>query len=217
MRSQLLIWLFLTCFASGAARAQDTSTAETLRRVSALQARIDTMQRELDGIRGLLAPPGASAILSENSVAPIVTATFSPRPATKRVGCVAHAGLPDRACTPGAVMTRDPNVICNTPTGPRRHVTAAMKLQVMKAYGVPSPQPSGAYEIDHLIPLELGGDNAIENLWPEAASPAPGWHQKDAVENKLHKMFCAQQITLNRLCALSQSSTHPTSGSPASA
>ena len=94
-------------------------------------------------------------------------------------------------------MTRDPNVICNTPTGGRRHVTAAMKVQVMNAYGLAYPQPKGAYEIDHLIPLELGGDNAIENLWPEAASPTPGWHEKDAVENRLHKMFCAQQITLD--------------------
>jgi hypothetical protein len=30
-------------------------------------------------------------------------------------------------------------------------------------------QPRGAYEVDHLIPLELGGDNVIANLWPEAA------------------------------------------------
>jgi 5-methylcytosine-specific restriction endonuclease McrA len=31
------------------------------------------------------------------------------------------------------------------------------------------PQQHGAFEVDHLIPLELGGDNVIANLWPEAA------------------------------------------------
>jgi len=49
-------------------------------------------------------------------------------------------------------------------------------------YGIATHRPY-QYEVDHLISLELGGSNAIANLWPEAALPKPGFHQKDAVEN----------------------------------
>jgi len=60
-----------------------------------------------------------------------------------------------------------------------------------------SPGPSGAqYEIDHFIPLELGGSNDPENLWPQSYVIPWGAHVKDALENKLHRMVCAGQISL---------------------
>jgi 5-methylcytosine-specific restriction endonuclease McrA len=48
-----------------------------------------------------------------------------------------------------------------------RNVPAEMKRQVYHEYGITS-HGSGEYEIDHLIPLELGGSNSIKNLWPES-------------------------------------------------
>jgi hypothetical protein len=51
-------------------------------------------------------------------------------------------------------------------------------------------------EVDHLIALELGGSNSIRNLWPEAALPKPGFHEKDKVENYLHRRVCAGRMTL---------------------
>lgn len=54
-------------------------------------------------------------------------------------------------------------------------------------------------EIDHIVSLELGGSNSIANLYPEEAKFAdhsPGYHVKDKLENKLHKMVCAGQMTL---------------------
>jgi hypothetical protein len=44
--------------------------------------------------------------------------------------------------------------------------------------------------------LELGGSNDLANLWPEAASPTPGFHQKDQVENYLHDQVCSGAMTL---------------------
>ena len=71
-----------------------------------------------------------------------------------------------------------------------RHVTAATKRKVYAAYGIKSHR-SGQYEIDHLVPLELGGSNSVSNLFPEAASPRPGFHDKDRLENEVHDRACA--------------------------
>jgi hypothetical protein len=68
---------------------------------------------------------------------------------------------------------------------------------VFAEYGVVSPR-SGEYEVDHLIPLELGGSNAFENLWPQPArNPnGHGFRIKDRLENRLHTRVCLGQMTL---------------------
>src|SRR5207244_2340227 len=76
-----------------------------------------------------------------------------------------------------------------------RNVSSEEKRQVYAEYGIASHQP-GEYEADHLIPLELGGSNDIANLWPEAAEPRPGFHEKDMVENYLHQQVCAGVMSL---------------------
>ena len=104
--------------------------------------------------------------------------------------------LPDYSCTPGAVMTVDLPTICYTSTDTRRHVNRALRITVYREYGVSYPQGAGMYEVDHLIPLELGGSNDINNLWLEAAEPRPGFHEKDQVENYLHAQVCKGAMTL---------------------
>jgi 5-methylcytosine-specific restriction endonuclease McrA len=52
-------------------------------------------------------------------------------------------------------------------------------------------------EIDHLISRELGGDDALENLWPQPYTQHPGAHEKDWLENQLHKEVCNGDITLD--------------------
>jgi hypothetical protein len=46
------------------------------------------------------------------------------------------------------------------------------------------------------VALEIGGSNDIANLWPEAAEPRPGFHEKDLVENYLHDQMCAGTMSL---------------------
>jgi hypothetical protein len=58
------------------------------------------------------------------------------------------------------------------------------------------PQLTGAYEVDHFIPLEIGGSNDIKNLWLEPASPTPGFHQKDQFENFEHGQVCNGTISV---------------------
>jgi hypothetical protein len=128
---------------------------------------------------------------------PAPPSTFTPGPATKHGGCQANGALPDPACTPGAVMTKDIDIICHHATRARRHVEASVHKLAFAEYGYGFPQPMGTFEVDHLIPLELGGDNTIENIWAEPASPTPGFHQKDRVESYLHKQVCSGAMTLD--------------------
>lgn len=137
------------------------------------------------------APP--SLMVAEAQPSP----AFAPGPATKHDGCKARGALPDPACTPGAVMTKDLDVVCHRGTRERRHVEASVHKLAFSEYGYAFPQPRGAFEVDHLVPLELGGDNTIENLWAEPAKPKPGFHEKDKVENYLHKQVCSGAMTLD--------------------
>ena len=116
---------------------------------------------------------------------------------TKTSGCTASGGLPDSACTPGAIFTdATKDKICQSGYASSvRNVPTSEKDQAYEEYGIAS-HTSGQYEVDHLVSLELGGSNDIANLWPELASPTPGFHQKDQVENYLHDQVCSGAIPL---------------------
>ncbi len=114
----------------------------------------------------------------------------------KTSGCQVNGALPDTACTPGAVMETNVQTICQSGySGSVRNVPSSEKDQVYAEYGIAS-HTTGEFEVDHLVSLELGGSNDIANLWPEAASPKPGFHEKDKVENYLHAQVCSGKMSL---------------------
>ena len=116
---------------------------------------------------------------------------------TKTSGCVANNGLADTGCTPGAIFpdaTKD-QICVSGYAGSVRNVPSSVKDQAYSEYGIAS-HSAGQYEVDHLVSLELGGSNDISNLWPELASPQPGFHEKDKVENYLHTQVCSGAIAL---------------------
>jgi hypothetical protein len=102
--------------------------------------------------------------------------------------------LPDSVVTPGAVRETVAAKICGISTKAFRHTTEHTKQLVYAAYGI-AHHRTGEYEVDHLIPLELGGKDTISNLWPEAANPKPGFHEKDALENVAHRYICTGAIS----------------------
>ena len=79
---------------------------------------------------------------------------------TKTSGCKAHAGLPDSACTPGAILsTGTKSAICKSGYASSvRNVPDSEKNQDYAEYGITS-HATGEYEVDHLVSLELGGSN----------------------------------------------------------
>ncbi len=116
---------------------------------------------------------------------------------TKTTGCQVQGPLQDKACTPGAIFKDATKEQICTPGYARsvRDVPTSVKNQVYASYGIASRKP-GEYEVDHLVSLQLGGSNDIANLWPEAALPKPGFHEKDQVENYLHDQMCSGAMTV---------------------
>ena len=110
--------------------------------------------------------------------------------------------LPNPTITPGATRTADVKYICTPGTSKKdRLVTESEKRRAYSQYGVPGNHqgicsgPEGC-EVDHLISLQLGGSNDIRNLWPQPYDGDWNAHHKDVLENKLHKLVCSGQLTL---------------------
>ena len=120
--------------------------------------------------------------------------------------------LPDPGVTKGSVAIIDKTTVCTTKWGKdERHVTKKMKDDVYAAYGTAPGSSVCAFktrttkrrtlvaegcEVDHLISRELGGADAEGNLWPQPYTQHPGAHEKDWLENELHKEVCANTISL---------------------
>jgi len=109
------------------------------------------------------------------------------------------AVLPDPSCTPGAIdaavdQANLATTLCRPGAAaglrPPERLTEPFKAAALAAYGAAGPLAS--YELDHLVPLELGGSSDTRNLWPEPDDhPAPGVaNSKDLVEGRLHALVC---------------------------
>ena len=111
--------------------------------------------------------------------------------------------LPDRLCTPGSI---DPDVtqadirstICKkgwtATVRPPEAQTERFKYHVAYPhYGTP---PGERTELDHLVPLELGGSNDATNLWPENYRGFLNADDKDRLESHLHDAVCSGRMPL---------------------
>ena len=75
---------------------------------------------------------------------------------------------------------------------PPASYTSQLKVQQLAEFHLPGP-PS-AYQEDHLISLEIGGNPTDpRNLWPE---PYPRAAQVDKIENQLNAAVCSGKLTL---------------------
>lgn len=121
--------------------------------------------------------------------------------------------LPDHQCTPGAIDGRVTQAtlqetVCRrggytSGVRPPVSLTEPAKRRLLQAYGLTGPLSE--YELDHLVPLELGGASDVRNLWPEQNIGKPsefdpgaaGSNAKDGVEDRLHQVVCGGQVSLS--------------------
>jgi hypothetical protein len=120
--------------------------------------------------------------------------------------------VPDPGKTPGVIdpTVTDPAQLCakQWAAGPpgqppvkggsltysqaARVTPESLKNQVFADYGLSNPHDGGkSYEIDHLVPLSLGGRDVESNLWPQSrtAQGLNAW-VKDALESRLYHLIC---------------------------
>ena len=105
------------------------------------------------------------------------------------------------ALTPGAIVSEDLTRVCRAgyagSVRPRGHFWRRLRDEAYDRYGLQrghrstidaAGQRHPAYEIDHLVPLELrGAPSDLRNLWPQ---PLVAAMQKDRIENDLHALVC---------------------------
>jgi hypothetical protein len=95
--------------------------------------------------------------------------------------------VPNPKLTPGRVAERDKD---------RRGVTIAMEQKVFKRYRL-AWERRGEFNIDHLIPTELGGADTIDNLWPQRVNARPyGADRKELLTEILLEKVRTGKMTL---------------------
>jgi hypothetical protein len=104
---------------------------------------------------------------------------------------------PHDQLTPGWTRPLTRVQVCTTKWGKdRRHVTVAMRKRVFAAYGIPWSSRH-KYELDHLVPRQLGGADVEANLWPQPWEGRWTARMKDRLENALHRRVCSGTMTLD--------------------
>ena len=106
--------------------------------------------------------------------------------------------LPDKNLTGGSVRTGDRDAACGHAKENRGRMSAVRRDEILRRYGLP-PGTHPDYEIDHLIPLCLGGSDDPSNLWAQPRrSIEETWNAeaKDRLERLMCNMVCDGQIDI---------------------
>jgi hypothetical protein len=139
--------------------------------------------------------------------APLRTVSLPPQQT-----CTIHTNngfpVPDPNCTPGAINPTLTIEVLRDRSFTTRCIRDAATQEVEKAttyewYNLPHPSnnsgESQSCELDHLISLELGGADTLDNIWPQCGPsgvslPQRFFKEKDTVEN-----FLAMQVREGRM------------------
>lgn len=104
---------------------------------------------------------------------------------------------PNRTLTPGDIMSSNITEICVSGYSDSvRNVSQKMRDWIYIEYRLSPDQPADSFEVDHLVPLSIGGSNDEKNLWPQPRDPRPGYKEKDVLENYYHRQVCDGEMSL---------------------
>ncbi len=111
------------------------------------------------------------------------------------VSSYAAAQLPSAFQTPGNKSKANEAQVCAADfEASVKPMAKWQRDQALERYGKRPEDFTG--ELDHLIPISLGGTNDPENLWPLHANKDMGPAEKKALDQKLHQMVCDKTIKL---------------------
>jgi len=105
---------------------------------------------------------------------------------------------PNSVYTPGATVPVTREALCSDSQRTNfRTIAASTAAEVFRSYGILHPKPR-QYEVDYLIPPDLGGAEDTRNLWPQPYSSGV-WNSriKDALEDRLRTLVCSGEMELS--------------------
>ncbi|HKY03766.1 MAG TPA: HNH endonuclease signature motif containing protein [Blastocatellia bacterium] len=108
------------------------------------------------------------------------------------------AHMPDPNLTPGETNEATKDDLCGA--GRKAmvdKVSIKVKSQVFDIYGIRGESPTG-YNVDHLVPVSLGGTNSVKNLWPQPLAGEWGYVEKNRLEKRLQRMVCSGELDLRK-------------------
>jgi hypothetical protein len=106
--------------------------------------------------------------------------------------------LPNLKLTPGATTKVKKDDLCGSwYETADSSIPISLKSKVFDLYGIRT-EKSTPHNIDHLIPIGLGGSNSIENLWPQPLSGEWNYNQKNRLERRLRKLVCKGELDLEK-------------------
>ena len=174
-------------------------------------------QKELEH-RGSTRKPGSRETWRDSSASDLaagrsctsqyLTSWEQPEPGTCQVRFANGYPVPDPRCTPGGV---NPTITVDVLSDPHWRTRSIRNCESSEAqkhieyrwYGIQKPRINSnenqVCELDHLVPLELGGADGLGNIWPECGPDDVTLQQrffkrKDRVEN-----YLADQVKTGRL------------------
>jgi hypothetical protein len=129
------------------------------------------------GLLALTSSAGVAQIAAPAASLPVIPGATDPR--------VSQGNIDTTICVSGYARS----------IRPPYSYTGTLKRRLMQA-GHPGERYSG-YELDHLVPLSLGGAPAEErNLWLEPWTGSMNAGDKDALEYVLWRLVCSHELPL---------------------
>ncbi len=130
------------------------------------------------GILAMCSSAGIARIAAPDGTLPVIRGSTDP--------IVSQANIDKTICVPGYARS----------VRPLYSLTGSIKRRLMKAQH-PGERFS-EYELDHLVPLSLGGAPADDgNLWLEPWTGSMNAGDKDALEYVLWQLVCSHELPLH--------------------